>query len=65
MLDTLASPHLLDVQDVFNALKTSEDGLSEQEVARRQAVCGENRLPLAPPKSARSRFLDQIHNVLI
>ncbi|WP_372883116.1 cation-translocating P-type ATPase [Psychromonas sp.] len=65
MTNTIKTSYAFDLPEVFDALQTSEQGLSEETVAQRRSEYGENRLPLAPPKPAWKRFLFQIHNVLI
>lgn len=65
MTSKTVKSHALDVAGVFDILQSSEQGLSEQAAIERRSEYGENRLPMAPPKPAWKRFLDQIHNVLI
>ncbi len=57
--------HQLDPETVFESLKTSPDGLSEQEVDRRFTQYGPNQLPDTGTRSSLLRFLGQFHDVLI
>ncbi len=65
MTNKIKTSYAFDLSEVFAALQTSEQGLSEEKVVQCRAEYGENRLPMAPPKPAWKRFLAQIHNVLI
>jgi magnesium-transporting ATPase (P-type) len=57
--------HASPVDKVLGALRTGRDGLSSDEVGRRLAEHGANRLPVPPRQSALVRFLLHFHNVLI
>ncbi|MGV3740589.1 MAG: cation-transporting P-type ATPase [Gammaproteobacteria bacterium] len=50
---------------VMHMLKTTAQGLSEEEVRKRLAIYGFNRLPKPPQKNIFLRFLLQFHNILI
>ncbi|MGB5443865.1 MAG: HAD-IC family P-type ATPase [Psychromonas sp.] len=65
MTNKINTSYAFDLPDLFDVLQTSEQGLSDEKVLQRRSEYGENRLPMAPPKPAWKRFLDQIHNVLI
>ncbi len=51
--------------EILTALKTSAQGLSNEEARRRLAEYGPNRLPEAAKQSALRRFFLQFHNILI
>jgi magnesium-transporting ATPase (P-type) len=57
--------HALPVEDVYEALSSSERGLSEQEAEQRLSRHGANKLTAARGRSPIRRFLSQFHNVLI
>jgi magnesium-transporting ATPase (P-type) len=57
--------HASEVREALASLETSTDGLAASEAARRQAVCGPNRLPQAARRGPIKRFLLQFHNLLI
>ena len=58
--------HAQTYQDVLSALGSDADqGLSADEVEKRRAEHGLNRLPMQQRRSALIRFLYQFHNVLI
>ncbi|WP_226577238.1 cation-transporting P-type ATPase [Acuticoccus sediminis] len=61
----LPETHALTVQDALTATGASPDGLASDEVRRRLATYGPNRLPEPPKRSALLRFVSQFHNVLI
>ena len=54
-----------EVDDVFELLQTTEDGLSSEEASVRLSIHGENRLPEPKTRGAFARFCYQFHNVLI
>lgn len=56
--------HSMTAQQVFNALKTRESGLAEQEAEARLAACGENALPGKAKGSAFRLFLAQFKDVM-
>ncbi|ARP98759.1 cation-transporting P-type ATPase [Pseudorhodoplanes sinuspersici] len=57
--------HAVPADAALDALRTSVDGLSESEAARRLDIYGPNRLPQGAHRSALMRFLQQFHNLLI
>lgn len=57
--------HALNPDDVCQQLQTHTDGLTENEVSRRQSWYGPNRLPRPSPKSPWRRFAHQFRNLLI
>jgi len=57
--------HSISVKTVLTLLKTSENGLSQNEVVIRQSRHGLNQLPETRTRSSLTRFLYQFHNVLI
>lgn len=57
--------HALSVEQVLARQQTSTAGLGDEEVARRRAVHGYNRLPPLKRRGPLLRFLRQFHNVLI
>ncbi len=57
--------HAIEVREALASLETSTDGLAASEAARRQSVCGPNRLPQAARRGPLKRFLLQFHNLLI
>ncbi|MBK1719134.1 cation-transporting P-type ATPase [Thiocystis violacea] len=57
--------HRLTPAETFERLDAHEKGLASDEVHRRLARHGPNRLPEAKPRGALRRFLAQFHNVLI
>lgn len=57
--------HTLDTESVWQALGTSPEGLTPEEVSRRLARYGENRLTEAKRRGPLRRFATQFHNVLI
>ncbi|HEB56757.1 MAG TPA: HAD family hydrolase, partial [Gammaproteobacteria bacterium] len=66
-LDTTTSKpwHAENIDAVFELFETSHDGLSKDEVSRRLARYGKNRLPEARTRSPLLRLACQFHNVLI
>lgn len=60
-----AAWHSASVEFALADLKTSTAGLSHSEVQQRLAAHGVNRLPQTVRRSAITRFLLQLHNVLI
>ena len=61
-LETGAS-HAEDLQALFEACATTEEGLTEKEAERRRQLIGPNSLPLAAPTPWWKRFLLQFHSV--
>ncbi|WP_107491111.1 cation-translocating P-type ATPase, partial [Thermobifida fusca] len=57
--------HTVAAHEVFPALETSPDGLTEEEARRRLAEYGPNRLEEAPPPSAVAVFLRQFASPVI
>jgi len=57
--------HSLDVEEVLRKLRTSEEGLSEEEARRRLEEFGPNELRKEKGKSPWSIFLDQFKDFLI
>ncbi|MCF3974673.1 cation-transporting P-type ATPase [Paracoccus salsus] len=57
--------HAMSARQALDALASGKKGLDHQQVARRQAEHGLNRLPNAPKRSPILRFLAHFHNVLI
>ena len=57
--------HSLSTVDALAAVGASAQGLNGDEVTRRLAVHGANRLPEPPRRSAIFRFLSHFHNLLI
>lgn len=57
--------HSQDADTVFTSLSSSEVGLSTEEVEKRLAEYGANRLPETKPRGPLLRFLIQFHSVLI
>jgi len=57
--------HAETVERIWQILGCSEDGLSSDEVNKRHATYGLNRLPAPPKRSPLVRFLGQFNNVLI
>ena len=57
--------HALSVKDALARLESGEDGLSDAEAARRQALHGPNRLPAARRRGALARLFAQFNNLLI
>ncbi|NNG12599.1 MAG: cation-transporting P-type ATPase, partial [Halobacteria archaeon] len=57
--------HALDSARVMARLQVSQNGLTDDEVTRRLARHGPNRLPEPKTRSPLVRFLFQFHNVLI
>jgi P-type Ca2+ transporter type 2C len=55
----------LSVESVLDQLSTKEEGISEDEAAKRLEKYGPNKLPEGKKKSALIRFLMHFHNVLI
>jgi magnesium-transporting ATPase (P-type) len=61
-----ASWHAMEPEEVLRTLEVvAHRGLDSDEVERRLAEYGPNRLPEEPPESPLVRFLKQFHNVLI
>jgi calcium-translocating P-type ATPase len=60
-----AAPHALTAAEALQALATTVEGLPEDEVARRLAADGPNRLPSVPRPGPIRRFLEQFHSLLI
>lgn len=59
------APHTTEAEKVLDALSVSpEDGLSEQEVARRLEVYGPNRIKPPPKPSLFKIFVRQIANAM-
>ncbi|MCB1789258.1 MAG: cation-transporting P-type ATPase [Gammaproteobacteria bacterium] len=61
----VAAWHALDADAVLAEWHSSSAGLSHDEVIRRRAQHGSNRLPETRPRSALMRLLAQFHNVLV
>ncbi|MEF8702658.1 MAG: cation-transporting P-type ATPase [Candidatus Accumulibacter sp. UW26] len=57
--------HQIPAAEALSAQQSSDSGLSEEEVARRLAEHGPNRLTPPKKRGALGRFLLQFHNVLI
>ncbi|WP_244438613.1 cation-translocating P-type ATPase [Hyphomicrobium nitrativorans] len=57
--------HTVPAEDVFDALDTQPDGLSEEHAKARLERYGENVLPEAAGRHPVLRFLNQFHNTLI
>lgn len=57
--------HEMTAEQVLESLHTDAEGLSSEEVERRQQKYGPNRLPRAPKKSRLLRFLSHFHNIFI
>jgi magnesium-transporting ATPase (P-type) len=57
--------HAAAVEDVLEALKTTIDGLTQDEASSRLETYGPNRLPERERRSALVRFLQHFHNILI
>lgn len=57
--------HTRDIEEIWEALETSPQGLSPDDAAQRLAHFGLNRLPSLPGTRAWVRFLKQFHNPLI
>ncbi len=55
----------LSVEQVLAELQVSAQGLSQEEVSKRQRQYGLNQLPEVKPRSAVLRFLSQFHNLII
>jgi len=64
-IDTAAPWHAQEATAVLAALGAAETGLGADEVARRLAEHGPNRLPEPPRRSTLLRFLGHMNNVLI
>ncbi len=58
-------PHALSSEDVMKSLKTSEKGLSELEVQRRQKIFGPNELVERKRKTIFHMFIEQFQDYLI
>ncbi len=57
--------HALTAREAVDALKSRSSGLTDNEVERRRQRFGANELPAQKPRSALSRFLGQLNNLLI
>lgn len=57
--------HTLSADDSLNYIKSSINGLSQEEIESRLEKYGENRLPEQPRKNSLTRFFLQFHNILI
>ena len=57
--------HLLEIEDAIRLLKSSPEGLAEEEAGTRLAEYGPNRLEEAPGTPGWKRFLLQFHSALI
>lgn len=64
-MDTNGNWHDQPQERVLSELKTTSDGLSEDEAQKRLATYGPNRLPATQKRSVFIRFLLQFHNILI
>ena len=62
---TAESWHALDSAEVMTRLRTSHDGLGDEEVKHSLAKHGPNRLPEPKKRGPLLRFLVQFHNLLI
>ncbi|UCH41114.1 MAG: cation-transporting P-type ATPase [Gammaproteobacteria bacterium] len=62
---TAESWYALDSAEVMTRLRTSHEGLGEEEVKRSLAKYGPNRLPEPKKRGPLLRFLVQFHNLLI
>ncbi len=54
-----------DIKKIFDYLETSENGLTQDEIVRRQEKYGLNVLPEKPKTPVWKKFLEQFHNPLI
>ena len=57
--------HSQSKEDTLSLLQTTTEGLSEEEVNKRQTKYGANRIPATKARGPLMRFLYQFHNVLI
>lgn len=57
--------HAMASADALEVLRTTAEGLSDDEAAQRLNIHGRNRLPQGPHRSLLMRFLLQFHNLLI
>ncbi len=57
--------HAMDGKDVISELEVDENGLANDEAARRLEKHGPNELPSRHRQSALTRLLKQFHNLLI
>ncbi len=57
--------HALSTAEALAAVAATADGLDRREAMRRLEVCGANRLPEPPRRSALLRLLSHFHNLLI
>jgi P-type Ca2+ transporter type 2C len=58
--------HALSTEAVLSTLDADENqGLTDDEIVRRRALYGSNRLPESKPRSAFMRFIVQFHNLLL
>ena len=57
--------HAMASADALETLRTTAEGLSDDEAAQRLSIHGRNRLPQGPQRSLLFRFLLQFHNLLI
>ena len=64
-IDNEATWHAMEPSGALAALRTSAEGLSDDEAARRLNSHGRNSLPQGPRRNALVRFLLQFHNLLI
>ncbi|MGO4910355.1 HAD-IC family P-type ATPase [Pseudorhodobacter sp. W20_MBD10_FR17] len=65
MISPLQHPHAKDTAECYEAMATTETGLSDKEAARRLVEHGPNRLPVLRRRSRVLRFLAHFHNVLV
>ncbi len=65
MKDKPVNWHALEAERAFDELKSSDQGLSQDEARSRLETYGPNALPRAPRRPAWLRFLSHFHNVLI
>jgi Ca2+-transporting ATPase len=57
--------HTLEIEDIFDRLDSHEDGLSSDEIGRRQEEYGENVLESKPPTPGFIRFLEQFRDPMV
>lgn len=57
--------HSMETREAFSLLKTSDDGLSREEAARRLAEYGPNGLPQGKRRGPFGRFIRHFNNLLI
>lgn len=55
-------PHLIPLEELYQELSTSEDGLTADDIVKRQAICGPNELRVRTDVPMYMRFLRQFKN---